>query len=83
MYIWAWAARTGQPGPEIPGWAGSGLHVGPGSGLFFSPNVGPGRARACKKHDFSLVWARSGFSLFRPGLGPICKPKVGPGLARA
>jgi hypothetical protein len=44
MYIWAWAARPGQPGPEIPGWARSGLHVGPALGLFFSPNVGPGRA---------------------------------------
>jgi hypothetical protein len=39
-YSWAWAAR---PGPEIPGHARSGLHVGPGLGLIswlgFAENV--------------------------------------------
>jgi hypothetical protein len=27
----------GQPGPKIPGRAGSGLHFGPGSGLKYEP----------------------------------------------
>jgi hypothetical protein len=76
-------AGHGQPGPKIPGRAGSSLHAGPGLGLIPEPKrkAGPGRALSCRKHALSLDraglvglgWARAQF----------VSPKVGPGRARA
>jgi hypothetical protein len=46
-YIWAWAARPDSPArksPKIPGRAGPGFPIGPGSGLGNEPEwkIGPG-----------------------------------------
>jgi hypothetical protein len=78
-------AGHGQPGPKIPGRAGLACQAGFGPD-FGARTSGRARARACRKHDLSLVRAvlcraRPGFSLFGPGLGPISKPegRAGPG----
>jgi hypothetical protein len=78
-YSWAWAA---PPGPKILGQARPGLHVGSDLDLILEPErrARSGWARACRKLDVSLVWARligpSQAFLFGLGSSLICNPKV-------
>jgi hypothetical protein len=69
-----------RPSLKILGCAGLGLHVGQSLGLILEPERRAGPDQACRKHDFSLVWAGPGFALLGRGLGLIYKPEGQAGL---
>jgi hypothetical protein len=66
-YSWAWAARPdAQPNPARKSRVGSGLHIGPSSGLILEPKGWAGPGSGLHKTQF------------KPNLGRACQ--VGPGF---